>query len=461
MGQTLFLDCFAGISGDMMVGCLLDLGADQDKLRRALESLSLEGYRVEISRVQKAGLDMCDFSVVLDDVHENHDHDMDYLHGNSSVHEHFSEHVYEQSHGHFDDYTNEQSHGHFHESSSEHFHNSSYTCQNAVHAHHHRGLLEINEIIRHAELSEKAKKIARNIFDVLGEAEAKAHGVSKDEVHFHEVGAVDSIVDIVAVAVCLEDLEITRVIVPYLCEGRGTVRCQHGIMPVPVPAVVHIVKSHQLVLQPVDVEGELVTPTGAAIVAAVRTKECLPRRYRVLASGMGAGKRNYSRPSILRGMLIQEEIEAKEEEQIWKLESNVDDCSGEAMGYVLEKLLKNGARDVHYIPVFMKKNRPAYLLNVICREDKIALLEKIIFENTTTIGVRKYPVERTILPRQIKESDTSYGKVEVKVCILPDGTKRVYPEYESIRQICQKQEASYWEVYQDVIAQCFLNCGDF
>lgn len=449
MGKTLYLDCFAGISGDMTVGCLLDLGADQDKLRRALKSLSLEGYRIEISRVQKAGLDMCDFSVVLDDVHENHDHDMDYLHGNSHDHDH--------SHGHFDDRSNEQSHEHTYVHSSEQLHGNSHNCQNAVHAHHHRGLLEINEIICRAELSEKVKQIALQIFDILGEAEAKAHGVSKNEVHFHEVGAVDSIVDIVAVAVCLEDLEITEVIVPYLCEGRGTVRCQHGIMPVPVPAVVNIVKSHQLVLQPADVEGELVTPTGAAIVAAVKTKECLPRRYRVLASGMGAGKRNYSRPSILRGMLIQEEKTAKEEreeEQIWKLESNIDDCTGEAMGYVLDKLLANGARDVHYIPVFMKKNRPSYLLNVVCTADKITLLEKIIFENTTTIGIRKFPVQRRILPRQIKEFDTSYGKVDVKVCILPDGTKRVYPEYESIRQICEKQKASYWEVYQNVAAQC-------
>ena len=384
MGQTLYLDCFAGISGDMMAGCLLDLGADREKLEKALESLDLEGYQTEISRVKKAGLDVCDFAVLLDESYENHDHDMEYLHGQSNNHAH------------------------------SHVHGAG---QNTVHSHAHRGHLEINEIINRASISEQARKTALRIFAILAKAEARAHGIPEREVHFHEVGAVDSIVDIVAVAVCLDDLNITEVIVPYLCEGRGMVRCQHGLMPIPVPAVANIVNHFKLTIQPTEVEGELVTPTGAAIVAAVRTKEKLPEHYQILSSGMGAGKRNYSRPSILRGMLLLEQASADiDHERIWKLESNIDDCTGEAFGYTAELLLEKGAADVYYTPVFMKKNRPSYVLSVLCAEEKIPLLEKIIFQNTTTIGIRKFPVQRSVLPRQVKECDTSYGTVRVKVC---------------------------------------------
>ncbi len=422
MGQTLYLDCFAGISGDMMAGCLLDLGADREKLEKALESLDLEGYQTEISRVKKAGLDVCDFAVLLDESYENHDHDMEYLHGQSNNHAH------------------------------SHVHGAG---QNTVHSHAHRGHLEINEIINRASISEQARKTALRIFAILAKAEAKAHGIPEREVHFHEVGAVDSIVDIVAVAVCLDDLNITEVIVPYLCEGRGMVRCQHGLMPIPVPAVANIVNRFKLTIQPTEVEGELVTPTGAAIVAAVRTKEKLPEHYQILSSGMGAGKRNYSRPSILRGMLLLEQASADiDHERIWKLESNIDDCTGEAFGYTAELLLEKGAADVYYIPVFMKKNRPSYVLSVLCAEEKIPLLEKIIFQNTTTIGIRKFPVQRSVLPRQVKECDTSYGTVRVKVCTLPDGMKRVYPEYESIRKICKEQNAAYGEVWQKIAAEC-------
>lgn len=440
MGQTLYLDCFAGISGDMMAGCLIDLGADREKLEKALESLDLEGYRTEISRVKKAGLDVCDFSVLLDEAHENHDHDMEYLHGQFNNHVHMQDN-YMHNHEHIkEDHAHSHAHG---------------TGQNTVHSHTHRGLLEINEIINHASISEQARKIALRIFAILAKAEAKAHGVPEQEVHFHEVGAVDSIVDIVAVAVCLDDLNITEVIVPYLCEGRGMVRCQHGMMPIPVPAVTNIVKCFQIAIRSTEVEGELVTPTGAAIVAAIRTKEKLPKHYQILSSGMGAGKRNYSRPGILRGMLLLERDCADiENERIWKLESNIDDCTGEAFGYTAEVLLENGAADVYYTPAFMKKNRPSYVLSVLCEEEKIPLLEKLIFQNTTTIGIRKFPVKRSVLPRHVKRCDTSYGTVEVKVCTLPDGRKRVYPEYESIRKICKEQNAAFGEVWRKIAEEC-------
>lgn len=314
------------------------------------------------------------------------------------------------------------------------------------------------EIIEQGELSSRAKETAIKIFHVLAEAEAKAHGVPMEEVHFHEVGAVDSIVDIVAVAVCLDNLDITEVIVPFLCEGRGTVRCQHGILPVPVPAVANIVEAHRIPIRFTEVEGELVTPTGAAIVAAVKTGAELPKQFVINRIGIGAGKRNYERPSLLRAMLIQEKntyqsqslIEnAKKEDFIYKLETNIDDCTGEALGYTMDKLMAAGARDVHFIPVYMKKSRPAYELAVICDEDRIKALERIIFRETTTIGIRRVKMDRTLLPRDNDAITLPEGELKVKKCTLPDGQERRYPEYDSVIALAEKSGKSFWQVMDD------------
>lgn len=263
--KTLYLECASGISGDMTVAALLDLGASEETLRCGLASLPVDGYQVVISRVSKSGLDACDFSVVLDQAHENHDHDMAYLHSHS------------------------------HEEWEEHHH----------HDHIHRRLGEILAILDAGALTPGAKALAKRIFTILAEAEAKAHGVPLEEVHFHEVGAVDSIVDIAAAAVCLDDLGITDVVIPALHEGTGFIRCQHGVIPVPVPATLNIVAASGIPLHLLPVEGELVTPTGAAIAAAIRTTGSLPERFQVVRTGYGAGKRSYSVPSLLRAMLIE------------------------------------------------------------------------------------------------------------------------------------------------------------
>lgn len=441
MSNNLYLECYSGISGDMMVAALLDLGADEEILNKALDSLQVDGFRVEISRVLKNGLDTCDFNVILDDKHENNDHDMNYLYGE---HSHDNHHHHEHNHNH--DHDGHCHSHHSHDCEEEHSHE-----QSDNHHHEHRGLSDIISIIEKANITNNAKKIAVNIFNILGKAEAAAHGVSIDEVHFHEVGAVDSIVDIVAVAVCLDNLDIEEVIVPVLYEGSGFIRCQHGIIPVPVPAVSQIVANNKLKLHLTNTQGELVTPTGAAIVAAIKTKDKLPQEFSIKKIGLGAGKRTYERPSILRAMLIEDESENKD--VIVKLESNVDDCSGEALGYVMERLLKAGARDVHYTPVFMKKNRPAYQLNVICSEEDVSKLEDIIFEETTTIGIRKQKMERSILKREIKKVQTSLGEVVIKVCELSSGT-RFYPEYDSVTEVCKNQNKSYQDVYQAIIKEC-------
>lgn len=254
----------------MTVAALLDLGADQSVLEKALKSLPINGFEIEISRVKKAGLDVCDFHVRLDKEHENHDHDMEYLHGSRQQHHHESEHG-----------PNHQSHEHI-----EH-----QPKQKQAHSHANPGLCEILGIIEEAAITEHAKDLASRIFSIIGEAEAKAHGVELNQVHFHEVGAIDSIVDIVAVAVCLDNLEITEVIVPALYEGRGFVRCQHGLIPIPVPAVTHIAASHDLHLHITETDGELITPTGAAIVAAIKTADKLPKKFAIEKTGIGAGKR--------------------------------------------------------------------------------------------------------------------------------------------------------------------------
>lgn len=421
MNRKLYLECSSGISGDMTVAALLDLGADEHVLRQALDSMKLEGYEIEISRVKKSGIDACDFAVRLDEVHENHDHDMKYLHG------HVDDKI-SRRHG------EDEAHTHI---STEHV---------------HRTLSEIVKIISDADLTEHAGEIAIRIFTILAEAEAAAHGVPVSEVHFHEVGAVDSIVDIVAVAVCIDNLGITEVIVEELYEGRGCIRCQHGVIPVPVPAVVNIARTHQLQLHITEEEGEFVTPTGAAIVAALRTADRLPEQFRIVRTGIGAGKRKYKRPGILRAMMIEDTGKA-ERDVICKLETNVDDCTGECLGYVMEQLLQAGARDVHYIPVYMKKNRPAYQLTVLCDTGEISRMEEIIFKNTTTIGIRRVEMERTVLQREMQTVSTSLGMVDVKICRL-DSEKRIYPEYESVRAVCHRHGLSYQEAYGKIMEEC-------
>lgn len=434
MGKTLYLECESGISGDMTVAALLDLGADQQVLKKALASLPVQGFDIRISRVKKSGLDACDFDVVLDKEHENHDHDMEYLHGHTHAHNHGTEHM----------------HGHdVHNYDAEYIHE--HHGADDMHEHEHRSFADILQIIESSSLTERAKKTSADIFSVLADAEAKAHGVPKNQVHFHEVGAVDSIVDILSVAVCLDNLDIDQVIVTELSEGRGTVRCQHGILPIPLPAVANIVQANHLRLKLTQVEGELVTPTGAAIVAAVRTSDKLPESFFIEKTGLGAGKREYACAGILRAMLLEFENKESwvEKDEICKLETNIDDCSGETLGFLMERLMRAGAKDVHYTPVYMKKNRPAYQVNVICKKEDAEKLEEIIFRGTTTIGIRRMYMERSILKREAAEIDTPFGKMKVKVCSLQDG-KRIYPEYEEVVRICRETGLSYYEVVKNI-----------
>lgn len=427
-GKTLYLDCQAGIAGDMLVAALLDLGGKPavGRLTQMLEKLSLEGFSVAVTRVKKAGIDCCDFDVKLDAAHENHDHDMAYLHG-----------------------LGDTSHDHDHD-----------------HHHAHCGLAQVEQVIDAAPLSDRARGLARDAFRILARAEAKAHGLPIDQVHFHEVGAVDSIVDVLAAAFLIDDLDIERAIVPALTDGHGTIRCQHGVIPVPVPATLNICLAHGLPLSSSSVEGELVTPTGAALVAALEPEFSLPERYTIRAFGLGAGKRSYERPSILRAMLIEElhahvgaapceprpslSAETQAPNCIVKLECDIDDCSPEVLAYAAERLREAGAREVHWLPIFCKKGRPAYQLQVIVEPSDVSRMEEIILSETTTIGIRRLQMERTCLPRAIESVETPWGDVLVKTVRLPDGTRRTTPEYEACAAIARDKGVALQTVMDTV-----------
>jgi TIGR00299 family protein len=440
----------------MTVAALLDLGADQKVLLDGLKSLKVDGYRIEIGRVLKSSIDACDFNVILE---QDIDHDHEHSHGDGMLHthEHNHEHSHEHIHNHAESHIHDHSHSHEPKVMQAHIHEHSHEPNHDNHDsplhlghHEHRNLYDINTIIEDSDITENAKLLSKKIFHIIATAEAKAHSKPLEEVHFHEVGAIDSIVDIVAAAVCLDNLNIKKVIVSELYEGTGQIKCQHGLLPIPVPAVINIATEHQLPLHITSVKGELVTPTGAAIVAAIKTGDNLPPEMKVLKVGLGAGKRNYDGAAgILRAMLIEETTEQTSTDKVWVLEANIDDCNGEALAFTMELLFQNGAKDVYYTPIFMKKNRPAYLLGVICKDEDLKKLEGIIFLNTTTIGIRKHEAIRSILPREQKTISTVYGDAQVKICSY-DNQLFIYPEFESIKLLCQTSGQDYMTMYQYV-----------
>lgn len=444
--SILYLECNSGISGDMTVAALLDLGADRQVLLDALSSLPLTGYSIEIKDVYKSGIRACDFNVILD--HDNHDHDMDYLHGHA--HSMADEHDHTHSHNLSDEH--EQIHRHDHSMTVGDAHDHDTEESQHMHHHHHdtRNLNDITKIIQAGQLSSGAKDLALKIFQILAEAEAAVHGKTLEEIHFHEVGAVDSIVDIVAVAVCIDNLSPSGIVISALTDGKGQIRCQHGLIPVPVPAVTAIAMQNDLTLNISDVEGELVTPTGAAIAAAVRTATTLPKDFRIRRIGFGAGKRDYATTGLLRAMLLQP-LSKDTHDTILSLETNIDDCSGEALSYTMQQLLDAGALDAFCIPIYMKKNRPACLLKVLCNPEQRTEMESIIFRNTTTIGIRIQEMQRTKLPRKIFALETPWGMADVKCCTYGNDTY-YYPENDSVSRLAKQNGTGFTEMYNMIQA---------
>lgn len=388
--KTLYFECESGISGDMTVAALLDIGADEDALLEGLESLGIGGYKIKIGRVDKSGINACDFDVQLEHTHHSHTNDH---------HDH----------------------------------------------HEHRNLGDIIAIIRNSEISPNAKAMAEKIFRVVAEAEAVVHGKPLDEVHFHEVGAVDSIVDIVATAICVDNLGAGRVICSPLCEGTGTIRCQHGVIPVPAPATLEIVRSHKIPMTITDNQGEMVTPTGAAIVAALAEEFRHPQSCVVKKTGYGAGKREYKTANVLRAMLLTENVGDSGGDSVIKLECNLDDITGEELGYACELLRESGALDVWCTPIQMKKSRPGYMLSVLALPEVKEHMAELMFRHTSTIGLRCSTHHRIVMERRVETRQTEYGPVEIKEASYGEICK-LKPEFENLKQLAKDKNLSISQI---------------
>ena len=435
MMKYLYLDGSCGISGDMTVAALLGLGASREKMDAAIAGLNLEGVHVHVENSKSYSIAGISFAVHV------HDHDADHVHSHE---EGYVEHCETK-----DD------------------RRKTKECHEGHHHHHeHRHLSEVYEILDRAAnagaVTPRALETAKKIFRIIAEAEAKAHGVPVEEVHFHEVGAVDSIVDILAVAVLADDLGIENCIVTGLNEGSGFVETQHGQLPIPVPAVAHIAEAAGIALHITETKGEMVTPTGAGIVAALRTSESLPASYKILKSGIGLGKRDFGRANFLRAQIIEDCTSDKCGDatstttgsaaldcNVFQIEANIDDSTPEELGYAMDKLFEAGARDVHFIPCYMKKNRMGTLLCALADSEHLAAVEKAIFLHTSTVGVRRFPVERTCMARSTFEVETEFGKVRVKKSVLGD-IKKIKPEFDDLKACADKASVPIREIQKAV-----------
>lgn len=392
--KTLYFDCPSGISGDMTAACLLDLGVPRDTLLSGINSLGLSGFEISIGRTQKSGIGATGFDVLLEDRH-GHEENGD--------------------------------HGHEH-----------------GHAHEHRNLSDIQKIIVSSGLNENTKSIALSIFEKLAQAEGKIHGMPPDQVHFHEVGALDSIVDIVSAAICIDWIGPDSIEFSVLREGSGFVNCQHGLIPVPAPATLELLRACGAQVDFTDIPGEMITPTGAAIAAAAGRVYGAPCPMgRVAAVGYGAGKKDFEHPNLLRAMLVESDGPVRDE--VCVLETVVDDCSGEELGFAMELLFAAGVKDAHFTPVYMKKNRPAVELTVICAPGVEETAAEIIFRHTSAIGMRKTMTERIVMDRRVETRNTRFGPVEVKTCRY-GGIEKSRPEYESVAAAAKKHGVSIREV---------------
>jgi len=309
------------------------------------------------------------------------------------------------------------------------------------HRHEHRNLSDINQIIDNSELNGNIKKISKAIFMRIADAEAKVHGTTVEAVHFHEVGAIDSIIDIVGTAICVDYIKPDKIFASPLKDGFGFVNCQHGKIPVPVPATVEIFANRKVAVEISNIEGELITPTGAAIIAELaehfgRGMLIVPQKI-----GYGAGTKNFEIPNVLRLILSEQD----EQDKIFVLETNIDDTTAEILGHTMNILFENGALDVFYTPIYMKKNRPAYKLTVLCKEYE--KFEKIIFSETSTLGIRRYEADRTILQRESATVETPFGTAKVKIKILNE-KRQIIPEYESAAELSEKSGLPLTEIYR-------------
>lgn len=429
MERILYFDSFAGISGDMSIGALIDLGLEPAMVLDEINKLGISGYKIEIEKVNRFSISGTDIKVILADDGEGHHH-------------HHASTGHNDKHHHCHDGSVSQGHDHHRGNDKE------------------RNLEDITNIINASRISQKAKELSVKIFTEIARAEAVVHNKNLDEVHFHEVGAIDSIIDIVGTAICIDMLKVDKIYCSPVHEGQGFVRCRHGRLPIPVPAVAQMLRGSYISMVVEDIQAELVTPTGFGILKSI-SQGCIKMpEMHVESVGYGFGKTDTGSLNALRvflgtteqtGKNINKDNHSREsnEDTVTLLETNIDDTTGEVLGFTMQQLLESGALDVFYTPIYMKKNRPAWMLSVICNNHDVEKLSDIIFKETSTIGIRISQTKRRILQRNIKTISTELGDIKVKFVIV-DGLERVQPEYEDCAKIAREKGISLNEVYETV-----------
>jgi len=457
--KVLYYNSFSGISGDMHLGAMIDLGVDPEYLLEELRKLGLSHeYNIEIKKDARKGITGTKVDVVLlngnDNHHEshckvNHNHDNYHYHEIEDCHD---EHQHEKSHcderqiGH-------EKHCHNHE---EHCkveqHNHSHEHDNSNDHHEHRNQYRIEEIINNSELKPKVKELSIDIFKKVAEAEAKVHGKTLYEVHFHEVGATDSIVDIVGAAICLDYLKVDKILASSVEVGGGFVKCAHGIMPVPAPATAEILRGVPIKVGAVPFE--TTTPTGAAILKTVVDKFTEDIDFIIDKVAYGIGNRDTDIPNVLRVYLghyeeIAVSVDAEYDRELI-IECNIDDMNSEVYEYVFEKLFKLGVKDVYITPIIMKKGRPAQKLTVLSPYRISNEVERLLLLETTTFGVRKYEVEKTMLSRDFINVATKYGEVKVKRGIYNGEVIKYKGEYDCCKEVANRNGITLEEVYNEI-----------
>lgn len=448
--KILYYDCFSGISGDMNLGALIDVGVEQNYLINELSKLNINEYELKIKRDVKNGISGTKVDVILKHEcsysdSESNDRNIDLIKHNNS-------------HSHDYEYSNNKKHEHNHHSHVHEFH----------HDHQHRNLKDIKNIIESSSLNENVKNISLKIFEKVAQAEAKVHNKNIDEVHFHEVGAIDSIIDIVGAAICLDYLKIDKIKCSTVEVGFGFVKCAHGVLPVPAPATSEILKDISI---KTNIPFEATTPTGAAILAYSVNEFTDRKSFKIKKVGYGIGnKDNKEIPNVLRIFIGEEELEDKNlscnnssffkdtcldffRDEAEVIECNIDDMNPEMYEYIMELLFRNGALDVYLTPIIMKKSRPGIKLNVLYTSDKEENIKKIILTETTTLGFRKYKVERDMLKRDFSKIETKYGPVTIKNAYYKNKIIKSKPEYEECKKIALENNININEVYKEVISK--------
>ena len=418
--KTLYIECNMGAAGDMLLASLSELTGDVKACEEMLNSLGIPDVTYSFEKSVKCGIEGTHAKVVALGVEEDehmHEHDHEHVHSHEHVHE---DHTHSHEHGHVD-HTHSHEHGH---EDLEHTHE---------HHHHHTHMSDIENIINGLNVSDKVKADALAVYGLIAEAESKAHGKPVSDIHFHEVGTMDAVADIVGVCVLLEKIGADKIIVSPLATGYGQVRCAHGILPVPAPATASIIEG--IPSYSGDVEGELLTPTGAALLKHFADSFGTRPVIAIEKTGYGMGRKDFAKANMLRTFIGNSEDEA---DKVIELMCNVDDMTGEEIGYATGILMDNGALDVFTTPVFMKKNRPGILITCIVKPEDKEKFAKLIFEHTTTIGIRYQAMDRFRLARKEEKVMTKFGEASVKIS-QGFGVTKVKPEYDDVSAQADKE----------------------